>query len=413
VLSLLERRGFVATERIDDSVLHQPVDPLRREQTDRGDVFHFGGYNMQAATFPARKGPNTHRVAVVGESFVLGLPYYVPRGRSLNYGDISHWLEAEAEARFPSRRFEVINAGAGGRNSAGVLELVLTMLQVDPDIVIVATGNNEGIIAATAFNEVMHRWVVYRLLKKTLLPEPALNERPYLMVQNEDKDIIRRSFDKNIRSMVRAAKEQHVPIVLCTMPINLRYTNPFLVPRDDALRKGRELFAAGRFPEAIEALSESRQQAWAAKFIGDCLLSQGEFAHAKTMYRISVELNPLNRMRPSLNETLRRISGEEDVPLVDLEQAVEAQSANGIPDPSLFCDYCHMTWRGYELVARTMLNVLIERKLIQGGRDEPLPQPAALDLIHQRHWDELLNTRWERSACSLQADSLTAAFSGH
>ena len=400
ILSQLEKRKVIVTERPDDSVLYAPAYPLEKIRNDRGEeMYRLSGYNMLTATIPVRKGPRTCRVVVAGESFILGLPYFNPTGNSLGCGDIPQWVQAELELRYPTWRFEVINAGAGGRTSHGVGEIVEALLEAQPDVVVVATGNNEGVVPVTAFNEIVHRWVVYRLLKKNLLPEPELNNRPYLSVQDSNGDNMRSGFERNIRSMAQAVKAKGVPLVLCTMPINLRFEDPTLVKPDDFIRQGRELYAQGRYQEAIEALSRSAQQGEAAKIIGDCLLAQGKYGHAKTMYKIAVQLNPLNRTRPSLNETVRRICREENLPLVDLEQLVEDQSPHGIPEINLFCDYCHMTWRGYAMVAHEMVQVMISRGLIGAGRDTARFRPTIEQMIAFKHWERLLSPSLKYQGC--------------
>jgi len=399
ILSQLEKRRVVITERPDDSVMHRPVNLLERVQTDQGEMFRLSGYNIRSATFPVQKAENTGRIVLAGESFVLGIPYRWPDSRDFGFGDIPNWVQTELEWRFPARRFEVINAGAKSRNSSGVREIVEALLPVEPDAVVVATGNNEGYIPVTAFNEIAHRWVVYRLLKKELLPEPELNERPYMMVQNPDSAALRANFERNIRAMARAAKEKNVRLVLCTMPINLRYQQPHLAVNDDIIRQGHEMYAQGRYQQAIEVFSRSARQAAAAKLIGDCLYALGEYEHAKIMYQISVEMDPQNRTRPSLNEIVRRVSREENTALADLAQAIDEQSPHGIADVNLFCDYCHMTWRGYYLAAREITRVLVERRLVGAGRDKPRPPPTAEEMIARRHWEILFNPAAQPGGC--------------
>jgi hypothetical protein len=72
-----------------------------------------------------------------------------------------------------------------------------------------------------------------------------------------------------------------------------------------------------------------------------------------------VEVFPRNRCRPSYNDVLREIAAARpSTTLVDLDAAARAASPGGIPGPELFRDYCHMEWRGYLAMARTVLEVL-------------------------------------------------------
>jgi hypothetical protein len=358
VLSALEKREVIVTERLDDSVSHAPVQLLEKINTDVGETYRLGATNIDAATLPVRKTPDVPRLLISGESFARAL---------------TRWTRATLDARCPTRQFEIINGGAGGRTPDAVVGITEELLAIEPDVLVVAMGNNQGLHTGAKINDVLHQWVVYRLLKRVVLPEPGLNERPYLMVQDRDADAARMSFENSLRSIVQAARTRQARTVLCTMPVNLRYSDPRVVPNDPLLQQGRELLAQGRFREAIETLSNSPQQAWAAKFIGDCLFASGEYGHAKTVYRISVEMNPLGRTRPTLNETVRQVCREEKLPLVDLERTLEKLSPNGIPDPAIFTDNCHLTPRGYSLMAREIVRVLIRQGLLGEGHDDTPP----------------------------------------
>jgi len=364
-LSRLEKHKVIVTERPDDSILQAPIQLLQKINTNAGEMYHLSVINMDPATFPVRKTPNVPRVVVSGESFARALTY---------------WIRATLKARCPTRRFEIINGGAGGRTPKALVGITEDLLVIEPDVLVVAMGNNEGLHTGAKINDVMHKWVVYRLLKRVLLPDPEFNERPYLMMQDRDADFARIGFEKNLRLIIQAARARHTQTVLCTMPINLRYFDSRLVPDEPLLQRGRELYAQGRFRQAIEMLSNSPQQAWTAKFIGDCLFASGEYSHAKTMYRISVEINPLGRTRPTLNEAVRRICREEKLPIVDLERTLEELSPHGIPAPTLFCDNCHMNWQGYALMAREIVRVMISQGLLGAEADEIPPNwQAVLD----------------------------------
>ncbi len=129
---------------------------------------------------------------------------------------------------------------------------------------------------------------------------------------------------------------------------------PEAVRRDPHIQQGHRLRLEGDCTAAIAAYSQSERQGWATKYIADCLLRQKRYDEANAAYKISVQLNPLNRTRPSYNEIVRRMGTREHVFVVDLEAALEAASPTGIPDPDVFFDYCHMKWRGYADMARTI-----------------------------------------------------------
>ncbi|MCZ7587075.1 MAG: hypothetical protein M5R36_29090 [Deltaproteobacteria bacterium] len=189
VLNVLEERDVVETERLDDRVAQAPLKFVRRVETAEGPVYRLDDSSMLIpATFPVEKKDGTFRLFVTGGSFAMGTPY-VHQDLSLDppmVGDIANWVDAELSLRFPSRRFEVINAGAGAQNSTRVRAIVGDLVQLGPDAILIMTGNNEGYVAKTIFNEPLHHWIVYRALKKTLLPVPDPRKRSYFTPQDPD-----------------------------------------------------------------------------------------------------------------------------------------------------------------------------------------------------------------------------------
>lgn len=388
ILRNLERTELLDTERPDDRVRHAPVNLLVEEN----GFYHIRDPHLLPLSFPVMKEAGVKRLIFAGGSFMLGTPYVYAEGNDLGYGDIPNWVGAELRFRFPDSRFEMLNVAAGARSSAGVVEIVERLLVARPDVLIVATGNNEGALPATRFNDAMHRWVLYRVLKKNLLPEPELGDRPYLAPQDPDIADMEKTFRKNIARLVEIAEKQGIPLVLVALPINLRYDistwEPEVVRQDPAIREGRRLAAAGEHRRAVAAFLKSPQQAWATKYAADSLVVLGDFSEARALYKISVQLNPFNRARPSYNEIVRQAAERPGVYLVDLEKIMEDLSPNGLPDPSLFHDYCHLTWRGYALAAGQITATLIEHRLV-GGDTPPRPRPALNVLIEQNHWMNL------------------------
>ncbi|MCZ7587077.1 MAG: SGNH/GDSL hydrolase family protein [Deltaproteobacteria bacterium] len=301
--------------------------------------------------------------------------------------------------RFPSRRFEIINAAAGGQNATRVRAIVEQLVHYDPDAVLVMSGNNEGYVAATTFNEPLYQWVVYRALKKTLLREPELSERSYFSPQDPDTLKIERNFQNQITRMVELCRKSNVRPIVATLPINLRYDNtgvdtngvPLPVPTDDPfLIAGDRLRVAGDCENALADYSQSRHTAAAAFRMARCLEELERFDEARSFYKVYVQNNPLNRIRPSFNEFIRTFAAARNITLIDLERALERRSEHGLPSLNLFHDYCHMTWRGYRMVAEEIVDVLIEQRIVTGRFREPLPRPTTEEIIRRQGWDVLL-----------------------
>jgi hypothetical protein len=384
-LSLLERRGFIRTERLDDRVAYL----THRWWRFTGGSHIIDDEFMLKQEIPLRKPRRGFRLVLTGESFMMGSPYVVQFHTHRGRGGIPDWLAAELPLRYPSRRFEVINAAVGMQNSFRVRALVEQILAVKPDLLIAAVGNNEGYVPQTALNEPLHQWIVYRALKRALLPEPAPPERPLFAPQDADSRRIETAYRDNMRGIVAACRRAGVRLMLATLPINWVY--PDGDPRvhgssgdpdtDPHLAAGRELLAAGRVQEAMASLAKSPLQGYAALELARYFERQGDLASARSYYRIHAQFTPNNRTRPSYNEFVRNLAREEGLLLADLEARTEQLAGDAIVPPLFYFDYCHLRKPGYYLMAQEILKVLIENHVIPGKPGEPRPAPSRQDLI--------------------------------
>lgn len=406
ILEQLEHRRVIDTVRPDDRVALTADKVFEREPTAEGPVFRTVAGELIPQTFPVRKTEKTFRIAVTGGSFIMGTPYLHQNWKDwdehyLGYGGIPDWLRAELTLRYPSKRIEVLNLAAGGQNTFRVKRIVRDIMEIEPDLVVLAVGNNEGYVPATRFNQELHRWILYRALKKTLLPEPGPAERSYFTPQDPDTAKIESGFRQNVEEMIAVAREHHVPLLLATLPINLKYHSyvdahgePPAYPRDDPfLGQGLQLAVNGRCEQALEAFARSEHQAFAAFEIARCLERLERYAEAREFYKIYVQQNPLNRTRPSYNAFLREASRREGVYLADLEKAMEDLSPHGLPAPRYFLDYCHLNWKGYHLMSRPIIEVIVANQLIPGAANEPLPPPTREEMIRRFGMERLLKTR--------------------
>ena len=401
VLRFLEKRKIAEFQRTDDRVASPPTDLLAVEKTSKGSFYKIQDFNMKSSVFPVEKGPGTYRIFVVGGSFAMGTPYVhqLKDMEEPGYGGIPDWLGAELGLRYPSLDVQVVNCGAGAQNSTRVYWIVRELLKAGPDLFIVLTGNNEGYVPATSFNEDLQRWTLYRALKKAILPETDLGKRSYFSPQDEDSKKIEAVFQGNIRRIVTVIKDHDIDLMLATMPINLKYNDfdvsvhgrPTPFPENDEnITKGKELHLRGKYKEALEQFAASPNQAFACYFIARSMEALGRFEEAGEFYKIFVQNNPLNRTRPSFNEFIRRIGREKNIPVADLEKALEDSSPNGIPSPRLFHDYCHMTWAGYQFMAGLIVEKIIEAEFIRGNEKEPLPEPDVETMIKVGGWQKIL-----------------------
>ena len=332
---------------------------------------------------------------MLGASFMMGVPYQYA-------GSIPYWLSTELAARYPDKPIEIVNAAQSAQSATRVGEIAGFALGHEPDLLMIATCNNEGTLAPGKVTERLHRSGAFRLLKKLLKPEK--NGAPVPLHTPQDKDItaVRNAFKDSVKKMVLAARRKKVPVLLATLPVNLRYDGhesglplkggkwqePGSVPEDKCIAQGNQLLKDRKWVKA-EIHFGGCKNVEAFRGIGLALYEQRRFAEAKRTLMQYVELQPRNRCRPSFNAVIRNIANQFDtVHLVDLEAMAEKNSPYGIPGPELFVDYCHMNWMGQGMVADEFLAALKQAKLMPPWQEQPTAlQPRKI--IYERHQNDL------------------------
>jgi len=396
VFSLLEKEELIETERPDDRILYAPLKFIEQEKTEQGLMYVVRNPHMTRGRFPVKKPKNTFRVFVTGGSFALGTPYVIGNPVDDAYGGIPDWLQAELSWRYPDRVIEVINVSAGAQTTGPVMEIVKDVAALNADAIVVAAGNNDSIAPETVFNEALHKWIIYRVLKKTLLPEPHPFERPLSMPAAKDINLVERAFREHIDGMIRATRNHGVPLILCTLPINLRFDGIAAglasTPDEPAFLAGDSLRKEKRYREALEQYAQSRFQGLAALRSAQCLEQLGRLEEAREMYRVSVQVKPITRMRPTYNQYVRAVTKQDGVYLADLAAAYERTDPARIGDPNLFVDNCHMTWRGYYQMAQVVLQAVDNARLLPAS-EASLPTMEAL--IEHNGWQALHS--WHRN----------------
>jgi tetratricopeptide (TPR) repeat protein len=419
-IHFLEKSNVISTQRIDDLLIHSPLDLIDSTQIENENYYEImkkgrPSPNQDAANnvditinnddllmvhrlIPQIKPANNFRMLVVGASFAMGDPYVDPAMDALGYGGISEWVEAELAQRFPSMQIEIINGAFGGTNSNGVSKVTGHLLKIKPDALLILCGNNEGFVPKTAFNEPLHKWGVYRALKKVLLPEPAIDQRSLFHTQDPDNRKIEDNYRRNIRSMIELGQEAGATIFLGTLPVNLKFLGTIpkaknlthIYPaKDGAIKKGTTLIAQGKYDQALEELSKSKNSSYALRFMAEAFEGKGEYKTAIELYKLSVQANPQGRMRPSFAEFIRTTCANNRAVLVDLERVIESASPHGITSSEFFVDNCHLTWQGYYLCAQEVIRVLLANQMLKGQKDEPLPAPSMAELIEIKGWQNL------------------------
>jgi tetratricopeptide (TPR) repeat protein len=191
---------------------------------------------------------------------------------------------------------------------------------------------------------------------------------------------VREHYEFSIQSMVTTAQEKGVPVVLVTIPVNLRDWRPnvsyhplvgeTLADWEQQYRNGRRLLWLGDAAGAVQSFSTATQlsplHAESHFMLGLALEKLHDYDAAFQAYSRARDLdhNPF-RAPSDLNRILRRIAGQSgNVSLADAEQAFRDATAPLAPGFDLFLDYVHPTKRGNLLVAQTVYDEIVRRRII-------------------------------------------------
>lgn len=401
-LALLEHYALLSTHRREDLRLGPAF--MLTVRSGPGGTHILNNRSIETeTTLTDVKPADEARVFVVGESFAQGAPYVVTPLHLPRFGTITNWLRAILQARYPSRRIVAVNAAVGGINSFGVRDAIQLVTPLQPDVVVVITGNNENFVPEK-MSRILQLWIVYRVLRKVLVGEPALSERPQYYQFNVLAERVKRAFYDNIDSMKQLAYMRRLNMLFTTLPINMKWDGrslglPLIYkdpdPRTDArLLEGDQLFAQRRYSEAMSAYLRSANHYFGTLRAGFCLEAMGRYGAAMELYRDLVQTHPMGRARPSFNDYLRQATthAPPNIRLADAERAFLATDPHGMPNPKLFSDNCHMNWRGYYLVAREIAQTIVANGWIASGPGEPAAEPSMDDIIHASGWDVLYST---------------------
>jgi len=344
-------------------------------------------------SFPATKPAGSFRVFVAGGSVVLGFPFYEP-------GSFARFLQVGLDALDPGRPHEVINAGGFGYASYRVARVVEEALHYQPDLIVVMSGHNEFLEKRvygerenpgpwlTAVQSGLDRLRLYRVLRQGVASwrtagEPLLQEEVSWEKISRDPEQVALTLEHyryNLEKLVRLCREQGVPLILMTLPSNLKDFPPLkslhrqdLTPQDQAqweryFRAGLDLFQVGDHTAAeAEFAAAARLDPDYAELhyqLGRTLLPAGktEAASAEFWQAVRRDAWPV-RAFPEMNQTVQALAGS-GVFVADALARFTDAAGDRIPGDDLFLDHCHPTLSGQALLAEAVLEALMQNRMV-------------------------------------------------
>ena len=390
------------------------VDPLPSAMPEEVLLRHGDGLRLCPQHYQSRdeedrivafsEKPTRPRVIVIGESFVYGIRL-----------SAEETWPARVEARLGGA-VEVLNFGRVGSYASQLVPVVEASLTLDPDVIILAIGNNEHTMTTFysgwagrypnvvyALSEALGGIRIYGLLYRLIVGAPQVEEMADFAHQDFDdpidqeiydirrrppnieaiadrltgskvtaalgreRQLKRRVFRAILREMVEDIQSHGVQVILATLPLDM--TVPPLLSGmtagdgDEAFYRTlmRKLLAEDEFKTiqrfALEELSEEQLRTLAhyqhAK--GMNLLARDRQDEAMEALRLAAEWDMVPDGTPSLNEIIRETAREHGCPLVDLARVSERYLQRPY---AFFLDSVHVNAAGADIVATHIVKVL-------------------------------------------------------
>ncbi|MEW4528930.1 SGNH/GDSL hydrolase family protein [Maioricimonas sp. JC845] len=392
-------------------------------------------------SFPAQKSPGTFRIVCLGGSTVQGRPYSIPT----SYGT---WLKLALQEADPSRNWEVVNCGGISYASYRLVPILEECLRYEPDLLILCTGHNE-FLEDRSYPGIasLPRWLhgplgaVAQTRTFTLLrgsaqrisgAAPAATDRPLLpddpdamLDYNEGLAAYHRDDDwqagviehygYNVRRLLTIAEEADLPVLLLSPCSNLADSPPFksehraglsdaeLAEWDRLVEEARSLYRSNLHRAAAlleDALAIDDRYAAIHFELGKCYeyLSRSESARTCYVRARDEDICPLRILSP-MEEELRAIAEERDVPFLDLHELLEARSRRGILGDDWLVDHVHPSFEGHQVIARRLLEMMAAEGMVEPRADWEERATAAFE----KHFESLEDHYFLRGGRTLRA----------
>ncbi len=336
-----------------------------------------------------QKKEGTYRIFLLGGSAARGTPE-----TRFSFGRI---LEVMLQEAYPDRSFEVVNTGMVAINSHVVMRIARSCANYDPDLFVVYMGNNE-VLGPYGANNVFGQQVpgrsavalsvaarssrigqLGRNLAEGVGEESGATEwrgmemflQHQVAADDPRLESIYRHFEANLGDILGTARDAAVPMILCTVPVNLRDCAPLGSTHapdlsEEKLGQWQTHYHKGKELEALKHWREAHDQYASAAAIDDryadlhfrrgrCALALGDSSAALRHYETARDLDTLRfRADSRINDIIRGMADADSVLLVDADKEFKQlpEVDHGIPGKEFFYEHVHFTFEGSYQLAR-------------------------------------------------------------
>ncbi len=312
--------------------------------------------SFQYQRFARSKPPRTLRIFALGGSSVNYLDY--------EFSQLQQALETSLSDRY--EHVEIINCGGLSYGTHRLVLVAAEIVRYSPDIILLYSGHNEfeevqqmrlANLQYAPAQRLLGKSALFRLMRDVWarqriahLQEAGAQREMAASIPDSSKawlheftpeEVLGRmnAFRDNLESMVSLFAENHIHVVIGTVPSNL--FRPNLPGKEGVLyEEVISLFKQGRYKEGLQRGREILRNA-----------------------------SPRHQSSDAENEIIREVAREHRVILADVEAAIIEAEPNGIPGQTLFNDHCHLNPDGNKI-----LRLLYQAKILDFLRRGDAPE---------------------------------------
>ncbi|MBC8354841.1 MAG: hypothetical protein H8E66_22925 [Planctomycetes bacterium] len=364
--------------------------------------------------FELQKPESTYRIVVVGGSTVAGFPYPFELA-------LPRHLEVILGQQLPEMQFEVLNAGITSINSFSEVDVVRQAVACNPDLIVVHSGHNEfygpGGSASTSSSLTPTLYPLIQTLRRQRSFQLALSMIPRRtdshLIETLPADIAipldgkvfnstQTRYRANLQKIVAIANRSQIPIVLSSVPSNLRDLSPLQTnssltrtegeadEQASQLKEARRHFSYKKFDLALKTLTEARRvdptHPLLAYRQAQCFEILERHAEAADAYTLAADLDGCRFRAPSsFSNVVREVANDEPAGVHFCDVAAQFQGVSRFPAPGsdLFLEHVHYNLNGHWQAARFLAECIVEEVLGKSWHAERLPDDQQRDRLLQ------------------------------
>jgi hypothetical protein len=343
----------------------------------RPDPLPLGDHYAAAKVLRPKRSQLPLRVVFFGESVAAGY-LYAPRLTPARV------LEAQLQSAGGTANFEVIDLARTNETLAGLAETVRTSLQINPDVLVLLTGNNWNLLETPEVSPYAPSAEARQRYARALREEGIAG--PLRLAQEE----LRTKAESNFELIALIAQAVRIPVILVLPEVNLADWEtrqpPVWLPGDGSARwhalydEACRWLEQGNFAAAL-ATTRTMQEldggrcaaSWrllARAFIGLGDLVEGRraaLAEVDAAAYPALAFLGAPQATTAARDLLRQAARRHGFACVDLREVFAAHTGSPLPGRRLFLDYCHLTLEGIQIA---MAAVAAEVLNLSGMREE-------------------------------------------